>query len=58
VSKADVIDLICQALAHGDRTGAAALAREKYPFASLENAGRPPVPRPRRARRAPSPARS
>ena len=38
--KADVIERICKRLAAGDEGGARAIARDEYPFLSVENAGR------------------
>ena len=40
ISKANVVDLVCQALARDDRRGAAAIAREEYPFTAARNAAR------------------
>ncbi len=39
-SKADVIELVCRALARGHDAEAKALARERYAFAPAENSGR------------------
>jgi len=40
MNKSNAIDLVCQALALGDRLAASSVAREQYPFAPGANAGR------------------